>query len=46
MTGKAELAVAYLVGQVKRWGKEAEKDLNTIRLQHLSDDFLERLSRL
>lgn len=43
---KAEFAVTYLVRQVKKWGKEAEKDLETVRLQHLSDDFLKRLSRL
>lgn len=43
---KAELAVTNLVRQVKKWRKEAEKDLETIRLQHLSDDFLKRLSRL
>ncbi|PUU81023.1 Alpha/beta hydrolase family-domain-containing protein [Tuber borchii] len=42
----AELAAPFLIKSIKRWGKEAEKDLATPRHKVLTVDFHERLSKL
>ncbi|CUS08322.1 unnamed protein product [Tuber aestivum] len=42
----AELAAPFLIESIKRWGKEAEKDVATPRHKTLTVDFHERLSKL
>jgi len=46
MIWTAELAAPFLIKSIKRWGKEAEKDLATPRHKTLTVDFHERLSKL
>jgi len=42
----AESAAPFLIKSIKRWGKEAEKDLSTPRHKTLTAGFHERLSKL